>query len=48
MATVSEALNSLGITEWVLRGEPKNEDDFELMFRKITGADSIGLSLIHI
>ena len=45
MATVSEALNSLGITEWVLRGEPKNEDDFELMFRKITGADSIGSAI---
>ena len=28
MATVSEALNSLGITEWVLRGDPQNENEF--------------------
>ena len=45
MATVSEALNSLGIKEWVLRGEPKNEQEFEAMFAKITGADSIGSAI---
>ena len=45
MATVSEALNSLGITEWVLRGEPKNEQEFEAMFAKIIGADSIGSAI---
>ena len=38
MATVSEALSELKITEWVLRGEPKTEDEFKSMFRKFTGA----------
>ena len=38
MATVSEALQELKITEWVLRGEPKTEDEFKSMFRKVTGA----------
>ena len=38
MATVSEALQELSITEWVLRGEPKDEDEFKSMFRKVTGA----------
>ena len=45
MATVSEALNSLGITEWVLRGEPTDEDEFNTMFRKITGADENGSAI---
>ena len=39
MATVSEALQELKITEWVLRGEPTTEDEFKEMFRKVTGAD---------
>ena len=38
MATVSEALQELKITEWVLRGEPKTEDEFKSMFSKVTGA----------
>ena len=38
MATVAEALQELSITEWVLRGEPKTEDEFKSMFRKVTGA----------
>jgi len=45
MATVAEALNSLGITEWVLRGEPKNEQEFISMFAKIIGTDSIGSAI---
>ena len=38
MATVAEALGELKITEWVLRGEPKTEDEFNAMFSKVTGA----------
>ena len=38
MATVSEALSELGITEWVMRGEPTKESEFKEMFRKVTGA----------
>ena len=40
MATVSEALGELKITEWVLRGEPTKESEFKEMFRKVTGATS--------
>ena len=29
MAGVAEALNELGITEWVLRGEPTSEDEMK-------------------
>ena len=45
MATVSDALQELGITEWVLRGEPTNSDEFASMFRKITGEDSNGSAI---
>ena len=45
MSTVSEALSSLGITEWVLRGEPTTEDEFKEMFRKVTGADENGSAI---
>ena len=39
MATVGEALSALGITEWVLRGEPTTEEEFNEMFKKITGKE---------
>ena len=42
MTTVANALSELGIKEWVLRGEPTNETEFNEMFRKVTGADSNG------
>ena len=45
MATVAEALQELSITEWVLRGEPKTEDEFKSMFRKVTGADASGSAI---
>ena len=45
MANVSEALGELKITEWVLRGEPKTEDEFKSMFRKVTGADAQGSAI---
>ena len=45
MATASEALSELGITEWVLRGDPKTEDEFKSMFRKVTGADENGSAI---
>jgi YesN/AraC family two-component response regulator len=37
MANVSDALQELGITEWVLRGNPTNADEFASMFRKVIG-----------
>jgi hypothetical protein len=42
MATVSDALNALGVNEWVLRGEPTNADEFGAMFRKVTGSTDDG------
>ena len=45
MTTIAQALTSLGVTEWVLRGEPTNEEDFNQMFRKVTGADSNGSAI---
>ena len=41
MTTIAQALTSLGVTEWVLRGEPTNEEEFKQMFRKVTGADEM-------
>ena len=45
MTTIATALNELGITEWVLRGEPTTEDEFNEMFRKVTGADDNGTAI---
>ena len=45
MTTIAQALTSLGVTEWVLRGEPTNETEFNAMFRKVTGADSNGSAI---
>tara|TARA_A100000171_G_C2067024_1_gene112842 strand:- start:53 stop:433 length:381 start_codon:yes stop_codon:yes gene_type:complete len=39
---VAQTLTSLGITEWVLRGEPTTETEFNQMFCKIVGADENG------
>ena len=45
MTTIAQALTSLGVTEWVLRGEPTNEEEFNQMFRKVTGADANGSAI---
>tara|TARA_R100001460_G_scaffold84296_1_gene125554 strand:- start:1726 stop:2142 length:417 start_codon:yes stop_codon:yes gene_type:complete len=45
MTTIANALTSLGVTEWVLRGEPTTEAEFNSMFRKVTGADSNGSAI---
>ena len=45
MASVAQALTELGINEWVLRGEPTNETEFNSMFRKVTGADDNGTAI---
>ena len=45
MATVIDALNAIGVNEWVLRGEPKNADEFGAMFRKVTGATDDGSAI---
>ena len=45
MATVSQALQELGIAEWVLRGEPTNSGEFASMFRKIIGSTDNGSAI---
>jgi len=45
MTTIANALSELGVTEWVLRGEPTTEAEFNEMFRKVTGADANGSAI---
>ena len=45
MTTIATALSELGITEWVLRGEPTTEAEFTSMFAKVTGADENGSAI---
>ena len=45
MTTIATALTELGITEWVLRGEPTTEAEFTSMFAKVTGADENGSAI---
>jgi len=45
MTDIAKALNELGITEWVLRGEPTTEEEWLTMFRKVTGADAHGTAI---
>ena len=45
MATVTDALNALDVTQWVLRGEPENAEDFASMFRKVTGTAKNGSAI---
>lgn len=45
MTTIANALTELGVTEWVLRGEPTNEAEFNTMFRKVVGADANGTAI---
>jgi len=45
MTDIATALNELGVTEWVLRGEPTTEAEFAEMYRKVTGADANGSAI---
>ena len=46
MTSISQALISLGVTEWVYRGnEATTEAEFKERFRKVTGADSNGSAI---
>ena len=45
MIDIGKTLKKLGITEWVLHGEPTNESEFNKMFRKVTGADDNGSAI---
>ena len=45
MTDIAQALTSLGINEWTMRGNPESKEDFEKMFVKITGADENGIAI---
>ena len=46
MTTIANALTSLGVKEWVYRGnEATTEAEFKERFRKVTGADSNGSAI---
>ena len=45
MTDVATALGALGVTEWVMRGEPTNETEFNSMFAKVTGEDGNGSAI---
>lgn len=46
MITMNTALQELGVTSYALYGEPTNETEFNSMFKKITGVDSDGVSVL--
>ena len=41
MVTISKVLDSLGITEWKLYGEPTNETEFNSMFKKLVDGQEV-------
>jgi len=43
---VGDAIRSLGIEEFVLYGEPKNEEEFNNMFKKVVGKDSTNSAIL--
>ena len=43
--SIAQALSELKVTEWVLRGEPTTEAEFNEMFRKVTGVDANGSAI---
>ena len=42
---VVNALNAIGITEFIMRGIPTNETEFNSMFKKVIGEDSNGIAI---
>ena len=43
--TIATALTELGVTEWVLRGEPTTEAEFTTMYAKVNGEDENGSAI---
>jgi len=46
MSFLGNALDSLGVTEYVVKGDPKNESEFNAKFRKVVGQDAIGTAIL--
>ena len=45
MAKIAQALFELGITDYIVRGQPTDSDQFLSMFKKVIGTDSSGTSI---
>ena len=45
MTYIAKALTELGITEWVLRGQPTTKAEFTSMYAKVTGTDANGTAI---
>ena len=45
MTDITNALFSLGINGFILKGEPTSEDEFNQMFTKVTGKDDFGSAI---
>ncbi len=44
--SIAEALTELHSGEWILEGEPTNEEEFNASFSVVTGTDSNGSSIL--
>jgi len=42
---IVDAVSALGVEQWVIRGEPTNEQEFNDMFFKIVGEDVNGMAI---
>ena len=45
MISIFNALQALNITEWLLRGDPTSESEFNTMFKKIVGVNDNGTAI---
>ena len=45
MIDAGQALRELGIQDWILRGLPTSETEFNQMFKKVTGSDDSGSAI---
>ena len=46
MSCIGDALGSLGVTEYVVKGDPKNESEFNAKFKKVVGQDATGTAIL--
>ena len=43
---INDAVTSLGIEDFVIYGDPKNEEEFNNMFKKVVGIDSTNSTIL--
>lgn len=42
MITITDVLHELGISDYIVRGKPTNETEFNSMFVRVTAVDDVG------